>query len=61
MKNKKESTPPTDEQLKQWLSKDLQAAHYLLGSIIMDPELLERVSERFIAHVREKERKEAEL
>jgi len=50
------SSPPTLENVKEWVRKDLQSAHYLLGVVLMrHPELVAEIGEQVYKTVMRKE------
>lgn len=46
---------PTIENVREWVKRDMSAAHYFLGILMRYPDILDSVAEQIIAHVKAKE------
>lgn len=57
MKNdSSEKSLPTPERVREWVVKDINAAHYLLGFVLTHPSVMEMVAEEIYRATMEKER-----
>lgn len=55
-KSKEVVGEPSPDVIREWVKKDLQSAHYLLGLVLERyPEVVEAMADQIVAHVKSKE------